>query len=182
MVMSAARIDAVKRQAVDEAARREHPDGFPALPGVPAGSLRRRRVRGARARRGVRARWLMVAHVDELSEPGDYRLVDQIPEPVVLVRGAGGEVRAFYNTCQHRGAELVAEPAGNTGRRLTCPYHSWVYDLDGALVGYPETPELPGDGPRLPGPALGAVRDVGPARVHQPRRRRRSRWRTSSPR
>lgn len=143
MVMSSARIDAVKRQAVDEAARREHPADFPALPGLPAAryadpdfaTLERGAVFGHA--------WLMVAHVDELAGPGDYRLVDQIPEPVVLVHGNDGEIRAFYNTCQHRGAALVADPCGNAGRRLTCPYHSWVYDLDGALVGYPETQNFP---------------------------------------
>jgi phenylpropionate dioxygenase-like ring-hydroxylating dioxygenase large terminal subunit len=63
--------------------------------------------------------------------------VEQLAKPIVLVRGQDGEVRAFYNTCKHRGAALVAEAAGNVGRRLTCPYHNWVYSLEGELVGYP---------------------------------------------
>ena len=88
--------------------------------------------------------WLMVAHLDELAEPGDYRLVDQIPEPVVLVRG---DRRRGPRLLQHvpaprRRARRRRRP-GNTGRRLTCPYHSWVYDLDGALVGYPEAHNFP---------------------------------------
>jgi len=143
MVMTAARIDAVKRQAVDEAARRQHPDGFPALPGVPAARYADPEFAALERTAVFGHAWLMVAHIDELGDPGDYRLVDQIPEPVVLVHGTDGEIRAFYNTCQHRGAALVADPCGNTGRRLTCPYHSWVYDLDGALVGYPETQNFP---------------------------------------
>ena len=143
MVMSAARIDAVKRQAVDEAARREHPADFPPLPGVPAARYADPDFARLEHAGVFGHAWLMVAHVDELPEPGDYRLVDQIPEPVVLVRGTDGDVRAFYNTCQHRGAELIVEASGNAGRRLTCPYHSWVYDLDGALVGYPDAQNFP---------------------------------------
>ena len=54
-------------------------------------------------------------------------------------------VRAFYNTCKHRGAALLVDDAGNTGRRLTCPYHNWVYSLEGALVGYPEAHNFPTD-------------------------------------
>jgi phenylpropionate dioxygenase-like ring-hydroxylating dioxygenase large terminal subunit len=143
MVMSATRIDAVKRQGVEEAARRVHPDGFPALPGVPAARYADPEFAALERAAVFGHAWLMVAHLDELPEPGDYRLVEQIPEPVVLVRGDTGEVRAFYNTCQHRGAELVTDTCGNAGRRLTCPYHSWVYDLEGALVGYPEAQNFP---------------------------------------
>src|SRR5581483_2804197 len=87
--------------------------------------------------------WLMVAHVDEMPQPGDFRLVDQLAKPIVLLRTEDGNVNAFLNTCQHRGAALVTEPSGHAGRRLTCPYHSWVYGLDGALLGYPDTQNFP---------------------------------------
>jgi phenylpropionate dioxygenase-like ring-hydroxylating dioxygenase large terminal subunit len=143
MVMSAERVDAIKRQGQDEAARRSHPDHFPALPGVPAARYSDPDFARLEQAAVFGHAWLMVAHLDELAEPGDFRLVDQVPQPVVLLRGADAEVRAFYNTCQHRGAELVVEPSGNAGRRLTCPYHSWVYDLDGSLVGYPEANNFP---------------------------------------
>jgi phenylpropionate dioxygenase-like ring-hydroxylating dioxygenase large terminal subunit len=56
--------------------------------------------------------------------------------PVLLVRGDDGEARAFVNACRHRGSP-VCESAGS-GRRLTCPYHAWTYDLEGALVGVPD--------------------------------------------
>ena len=114
------------------------PAGFPRLPPVPAGrytdptfaALERDEVFGRS--------WLFVAHDDELPSPGDYVLVRQLGQPVFLVRGHDGDVRAFYNTCQHRGGPLVSEPSGNCGRRLVCGYHSWTYDLDGALVGVPD--------------------------------------------
>lgn len=138
MVMSSSLVERVKRQATDESTRTTYPAGFPELPPVPAArygnvdfaALERDFVFGRS--------WLMVAHLDELPNRGDFRLLDQIDEPVVLVRETDDTVRAFYNTCKHRGAALVSEPCGNTGRRLTCPYHSWVYGLDGSLVGYPE--------------------------------------------
>jgi phenylpropionate dioxygenase-like ring-hydroxylating dioxygenase large terminal subunit len=79
-----------------------------------------------------------VAHTDQLRSPGDYVVLDQLDKPVMLLRGGDNVVRAFYNTCSHRGAALVGEPRGNTGRRLTCPFHAWTYSLDGKLVGYPE--------------------------------------------
>jgi phenylpropionate dioxygenase-like ring-hydroxylating dioxygenase large terminal subunit len=143
MAMAAALIEDVKERADAERSRTAYPAGFPELPPIPA----RRYADPAFAnleREAVFGRsWLMVAHVDEVPSPGDYRVVEQLPQPIVLVRGHDDVVRAFYNTCKHRGAELVSCTAGNTGRRLTCPYHSWVYDLEGALVGYPDPSSFP---------------------------------------
>jgi phenylpropionate dioxygenase-like ring-hydroxylating dioxygenase large terminal subunit len=138
MVMSPALIEAVKQRADDERGRESYPDGFPELPPVPAGRYGDAAFAALETEAVFGRSWLMVAHVDELPAPGDYRLVEQLPQPIMLVRGNDGTVRAFYNTCQHRGAALLDEVAGHAGRRLTCPYHSWVYDLDGALVGYPD--------------------------------------------
>ena len=180
MVMSAERVDAIKRQGLDEAARRSHPDDFPALPGVPAARYSDPDFARLEQAAVFGHTWLMVAHLDELAEPGDFRLVDQIPQPVVLVRGADAEVRAFYNTCQHRGAELVVEASGNAGRRLTCPYHSLGVRPRRLARRLPGGAQLPGAGPRLPLAALRPVRDVGPAGLHQPRRRRPGRCRSSS--
>src|SRR5581483_10906455 len=143
MVMSPTLIESVKQRASDERERKAYPEGFPELPPVPAARYCDPEF-AALENEGVFARsWLMVAHLDELPNPGDFRLVEQIPQPVVLLRGDDGAVRAFYNTCQHRGAALVDEVAGHAGRRLTCPYHSWVYDLEGALVGLPDAASFP---------------------------------------
>ena len=75
--------------------------------------------------------------------------------PIILVRQDDGTVRAFYNTCQHRGSALVLEPTVEAARRLTCPYHGWVYRLDGTLAGYPDA----GDFDELDHTCL-ALRDV----------------------
>lgn len=136
--MREAMIETILAKPHREAARIGYPEGFPVLPLVPARrysdpamyELEREHVFGRS--------WLYVAHLDQLPQPGDFlRLVDVLG-PIVLVRQDEGGVRAYFNTCQHRGSALVLEPSGHAGRRLTCPYHGWVYRLDGTLAGYPD--------------------------------------------
>lgn len=141
--MSPELIADVMARAEAEADRKQHPVDFPSLPPVPAARYTDARFAELEHDLVFGRSWLMVAHGDELPTAGDYRIVDQLPEPIVLVRDQGLKIRAFYNTCQHRGSALVTEQSGHAGRRLTCPYHSWVYDLDGTLVGYPETHNFP---------------------------------------
>lgn len=120
-----------------ERARTAYPEGFPALPPVPAGRYADAGFAALEAEAVFARSWLFVAHADELPEPGDYALLRQLPRPVLLVRGQDGEVRAFLNSCQHRGGPVVPDGSGNTGRRLVCGYHAWTYDLEGTLVGLP---------------------------------------------
>lgn len=75
--------------------------------------------------------WLCVGRVEELSEPGQYRALRLLDEPVLIVRDEDGALNALSNTCLHRGVEIV-QGSGQT-RRLTCPYHAWVYNLKGEL-------------------------------------------------
>lgn len=138
MTMSSTLIESIKRRAADEAERSGYPAGFPVLPPIPAGRYADAEFAQLEADAVFGRSWLMVAHADQLPEPGSYLQVEQLAAPVVLVRGQDGVIRAFYNTCKHRGAALVAEASGTTGRRLTCPYHNWVYSLEGELVGYPD--------------------------------------------
>jgi glycine betaine catabolism A len=99
--------------------------------------------------------WLCVAREEELTSPGDYRLLDVLGESVLLVRNRQGVLRAFYNVCRHRGARLCQESSagvpglavqgGIVGRRsIVCPYHQWAYDLDGRLVAAPHLANVPG--------------------------------------
>ena len=53
----------------------------------------------------------------------------------LIVRGKDGEVRAFHNICRHRGSRVVADDQGNCKNALVCPFHGWVYNLDGTLRG-----------------------------------------------
>ena len=70
-----------------------------------------------------------------LPAPGTFRAIDLCGTPVVLTRDPAGKVRAMLNACRHRGVR-VADGVGKS-RRLTCPFHAWVYDLEGQLVGVP---------------------------------------------
>ena len=78
---------------------------------------------------------LVVALSCDIRQPGDYFAFDIADRPILVVRGDDGVARTFFNVCRHRGAQ-VADGCGHK-RRFTCPYHSWVYDTKGALVGVP---------------------------------------------
>ncbi|MDB5444840.1 MAG: Rieske (2Fe-2S) protein [Phenylobacterium sp.] len=79
--------------------------------------------------------WLCVGRVEWLKQRGDFFTATHMGEPVVVVRGRDGVIRAMSTVCQHR-AMLVAEGAGNT-RSFVCPYHHWAYGLDGQLIAAP---------------------------------------------
>ena len=79
--------------------------------------------------------WLCVGREDQAREAGDYFTTQIVGEPIVVARARDGKLRAMSSVCQHRGM-LVAEGAGNA-RGFVCPYHHWVYRLDGALVNAP---------------------------------------------
>jgi len=76
--------------------------------------------------------WLFVGHTCELPGTGSYFTVQVGSYPVVLVRGPDRAIRAFINSCRHRGARVCPESHGTTPK-LVCPYHQWTYGLDGKL-------------------------------------------------
>jgi len=97
---------------------------------------------GAEMEHVHRRSWFFVGRADEVPAPGDYRAIDTVAGPVILLRDLGGELRAFANTCRHRGSRLL-EGSGNR-RAIVCPYHGWGYRLDGSLAGAPEMERTPG--------------------------------------
>ena len=80
--------------------------------------------------------WQVVAHADQVKNPGDFFTYDLQGEPLLLVRGTDGELRGFYNVCRHR-AGPPAEGCGNR-KLFRCGYHGWTYGLDGRLINAPE--------------------------------------------
>ena len=80
--------------------------------------------------------WQVVGHREQVAKPGDYFTTDLVGEPLLIVRDAGGELRAFYNICRHR----AGPPAEGCGSRkfFRCSYHGWTYALDGKLIAAPE--------------------------------------------
>jgi len=80
--------------------------------------------------------WNFLGRTDQVPNPGDYYALEFAGVPLVILRDRNGEVRAFANTCRHRGS-LLLEGTGNC-RAIKCPYHGWVYSLEGELVGAPD--------------------------------------------
>jgi len=121
--------------------------------------------------------WQYVGHTGQVANAGDYFTTRLGDLPVVIVRDAGGALRAFANVCRHRGSEVVLECAGNR-RTLQCHYHPWTYNLDGTLRTAPRENEqqvfaketlslapfkVETWGPLIfvnPSPAAGSLRDV----------------------
>jgi phenylpropionate dioxygenase-like ring-hydroxylating dioxygenase large terminal subunit len=79
--------------------------------------------------------WINVGHVCELPGAGDFihRTLEFANASLLIVRGRDGEVRAFHNACTHRGTRLVREAQGRRAN-FRCPYHSWTFGHDGALL------------------------------------------------
>lgn len=80
--------------------------------------------------------WLPIARSEELAEVGSAISGCVAGEPWLLVRDRDNIVRAFHNTCRHKGNVLVAE-SGSRGEELVCGYHGWAYALDGRLLRAP---------------------------------------------
>jgi choline monooxygenase len=81
--------------------------------------------------------WIAVGRTDQAAAPGQFFTFNLDGEPLVVVRGADNELRAFYNVCRHHAAAVATAPCG-VAQHLRCPYHGWTYGLDGSLKGAPE--------------------------------------------
>jgi carnitine monooxygenase subunit len=84
--------------------------------------------------------WQWVCHVEKVREAGAFIAVEVAGQPIAIVRGLDGELRAFYNVCKHRAHQLLTG-AGRINK-IMCPYHAWTYRLEGALVRAPHTEAL----------------------------------------
>src|SRR5262249_7036633 len=80
--------------------------------------------------------WNFLGAADRLRRPGDYFTVNFAGVPVIVLRDGDDQLRAFANSCRHRGSALL-DGSGNC-QRIVCPYHSWNYRLDGSLAHAPE--------------------------------------------
>jgi choline monooxygenase len=81
--------------------------------------------------------WQVAARLDQLENSGDYATTEIGDEPIVIVRGSDGVLRAFFNVCRHHAAAVMTEPAGHA-TQMRCPYHGWTYSLEGQLKGTPD--------------------------------------------
>ncbi|MGH2987766.1 MAG: aromatic ring-hydroxylating oxygenase subunit alpha [Solirubrobacterales bacterium] len=98
--------------------------------------------------------WQYAGHVGDLPEPGSYLTATAGDQPVLVLRGDDGEIRAFRNVCRHRGSQLLTG-AGRCKKAIRCRYHGWTYDAtNGRLLG---VPEHRGYGDRLDKTGLGLI-------------------------
>jgi len=81
--------------------------------------------------------WQAVGRLAQLEKPGDYLTASVANEPIVVVRGRDGKLRAFYNVCRHHAMTVMNEPCGHA-EHMRCPYHGWTYNLEGELRGMTE--------------------------------------------
>jgi phenylpropionate dioxygenase-like ring-hydroxylating dioxygenase large terminal subunit len=78
---------------------------------------------------------IVVAYSGQLRRAGDFVVHNDTGQPILVVRGTDGILRAFLNVCRHRSASVELKPCGANKRAFVCPYHGWSYDLAGRLVG-----------------------------------------------
>ncbi len=83
--------------------------------------------------------WHCVGRADRLSDGESYAAIELAGCPLLLLRDADGTLRAFANSCRHRGTRLL--DGDGSCRRIVCPFHGWTYALDGRLIGAPEMEE-----------------------------------------
>ncbi|MBL6696618.1 MAG: Rieske (2Fe-2S) protein, partial [Luminiphilus sp.] len=82
--------------------------------------------------------WIYALHASEIPNVGDYQLLEIGEDALIIVRCEDGVIRAMHNICRHRGARVCEDRAGNR-KTFVCPYHGWVYELDGSLKAARET-------------------------------------------
>lgn len=122
----------IKDGMMFEAGRTEPPVGFPSLPDIPPARYVDPQFMELEHQGLWKQSWLYAGHDSQIAEPGSWFLTRNTGTPILIVRDLQGEVRAFYNTCRHRGGPLVKEEAGQS-RGFVCGYHGWSYALDGKL-------------------------------------------------
>jgi phenylpropionate dioxygenase-like ring-hydroxylating dioxygenase large terminal subunit len=85
--------------------------------------------------------WQMVCREDDVPNPGDFYEYEIFDQSVIVTRQINGSLKAFFNSCRHRGATLV-EGCGHVDE-FRCPYHAWTYGLDGRLKNMINPDEFP---------------------------------------
>ena len=84
--------------------------------------------------------WILAGHESELPNPGDFKVLKVANESAIIIRAKDGMINAFANVCRHRGSLICLDSKGNK-QKLTCPYHGWMYDIEGNLIAARNMPE-----------------------------------------
>ncbi|MFT5505969.1 MAG: choline monooxygenase [Gammaproteobacteria bacterium] len=86
--------------------------------------------------------WLFTGHISQVRELGQYYCYDSFGGPLIIMRTGSDTIKAYTNSCRHRGSKLL--DGEGVCKRIVCPYHSWTYQLDGALSGAPQMDQVIG--------------------------------------
>jgi benzoate/toluate 1,2-dioxygenase alpha subunit len=81
--------------------------------------------------------WNYVGHDSQIPAAGDFINTELAGRPLLVVRQADRSVKVLMNRCAHKGARLTMAPGGSAGKYFRCPYHAWVFHIDGALQSIP---------------------------------------------
>jgi carnitine monooxygenase subunit len=103
--------------------------------GLPAWTYRSEALFALERERLFLTHWQLAGHEADIPAPGDWLAFDLMGERAVVMRGSDGVVRSFHNLCRHRGARVVDGDRGHCKGAIVCPFHGWVYNLDGTLRG-----------------------------------------------
>lgn len=78
--------------------------------------------------------WQVACRLEQIPKPGNFVTYDILADSIIVVRTGTGaqDVRAFHNSCPHRGTQLV-EGCGHR-REFICPFHGWRFGLDGSNI------------------------------------------------
>jgi choline monooxygenase len=104
---------------------------------IPAAWYTDKRVADLELQNVFSRNWQAVARLSQLEKHGQYVTATVANEPIVVVRGRDGKLRAFYNVCRHHAMTVMNEPCGQA-EHMRCPYHGWTYNLEGELRGMTE--------------------------------------------
>lgn len=88
------------------------------------------------------AMWFCAVRSSDLPKPGSFKTVQVGGESILITRARDKSVRAFYNVCRHRGAQLRTEESGEVARAFQCMYHAWTYDFEGKLIAAPNLTKM----------------------------------------
>ena len=135
--METKKINEVRKQIEYEYKRNSYPEDFPKIPDISGKRYTDQEFFDLEFKNIFLKSWLMVFREDEIPNPGDFKIFDKLQRDILIVRQNDKSIKAFYNTCSHRGAPVVREKQGST-KLLKCQYHSWAYDLDGSLLRVPD--------------------------------------------
>ena len=97
--------------------------------------------------------WQWACHVDHIPQPGDYFVYDIGDLSALIVRTENGEIKAYFNSCMHRGTQLKQPGTCGFSKELRCPFHGWTWSLEGQLVDLPQAwdfPHVTADSHQLP--------------------------------